>query len=154
LPLSEFRDFLEAAAKKLGSKRKLAQAINLSPGRLSRVLGGEHSFTIARCFALAKVTGDSPAHVLRVAGKSKLADLIEEAYGPNPSGVNPAERTLIKQWDALEPQDRVHMEWMLTRLIEKRGEQRRSTERGRFRAHDVSRRPRKDPRPRQRKPPA
>jgi plasmid maintenance system antidote protein VapI len=128
LPLSEFRDFLEAAAKTLGSKRKLAKAIAITPGRLSRVLGGEHSLEIDRCLTLAKLTGESPLRVLRLAGKADLADQIEEAYGPNRPTIKPAEQALLDQWDALEPSDRANLRAILTALAAKRREERHATE--------------------------
>lgn len=101
LPVSEFRDLLETAAQAFPTKKAFARAIGITPGRLSRVLGGEHSLDVGNCLTLAKLTGESPSRVLRVAGKPDIADAIEALYGPSAAGVSPKERELLDAWDAV-----------------------------------------------------
>jgi hypothetical protein len=79
-----FQELLEQAAKRLGSKQALATAIGITPGRLSRLLGGEYSMEVINCLRLAKIISRKPDDVLRMAGKDDVADLIVELYGPAP----------------------------------------------------------------------
>jgi hypothetical protein len=104
--VGEFRQLLESAARLYPTKREFAEAIGITPGRLSRVLGGEHSFDVGNCLTLAKLTGQSPSHVLRVAGKGAIADAIEELYGPPAVSVSPKERQLIDTWNSLSDRAR------------------------------------------------
>lgn len=106
LPVSEFRDLLEEAARGYPTKKAFARAIGITPGRLSRVLGGEHSLDVANCLTLARLTGESPSRVLRVAGKGDIADAIEALYGPTAKSVSPKERELLDVWNALTPRAR------------------------------------------------
>jgi transcriptional regulator with XRE-family HTH domain len=104
--VSEFRDLLEAAAKGYPTKREFARAIGITPGRLSRVLGGEHSLDVPNCLTLARLMGEAPSRVLRAAGKGEIADAIEELYGPSAPSVSPKEREILNLWNALTPRAR------------------------------------------------
>lgn len=101
LPVGEFQELLEGAARRYRTKGDLARALGITPGRLSRVLGGEHSLDVGKCLTLAKLTGESPSRVLRVAGKGQIADAIEDLYGPGATPVSPKERELLDVWSAL-----------------------------------------------------
>jgi transcriptional regulator with XRE-family HTH domain len=109
--LDAFRQFLETAARRFPSKQALAKAIGITPGRLSRVLKGEHSLDVVNCLRLAKLTGDSPGEVLRVAGKNEVAELIEGFYGRAAPAIHPADRIVVDRWHALTAPQR---ELMLT----------------------------------------
>lgn len=124
--MGEFRDLLEAAAKAYPTKKAFAGAIGISPGRLSRVLGGEHSLDVGNCLTLAKLTGDSPSRVLRVAGKGDIADAIEGLYGPAAPSMSPKERELLDVWNALTPRAREGLRLTMSELP--RSGARRSTE--------------------------
>lgn len=71
-----------------GTQDALAKAIGISPSRISRVLKNPDSLAVANCLRLAKVTGLSPDEIFRAAGKTEIAELIHELYGPaaTPSG--------------------------------------------------------------------
>jgi transcriptional regulator with XRE-family HTH domain len=101
--VGEFRDLLETAAKKYPTKKEFAKAIGITPGRLSRVLGGEHSLDVGNCLTLAKLTGESPSRVLRVAGKGEIADAIETLYGPAAPSISPRDREVLRVWNNLSP---------------------------------------------------
>lgn len=116
LPVSEFRDLLEAAAKAYPTKREFARAIGITPGRLSRVLGGEHSLDVGNCLTLATLTGESPSRVLRAAGKGDIADAIEALYGPSAPSVSPKEREILDAWNALTPGARDALRLTMTQL--------------------------------------
>jgi plasmid maintenance system antidote protein VapI len=114
--VGEFRDLLEAAAKRYPTKRAFARAIGITAGRLSRVLGGEHSFDVGNCLTLAKLTGESPSRVLRVAGKSDIADAIEALYGPGAVTVSPKERQILDVWNALTERARQGLSLTMSEL--------------------------------------
>ena len=114
--MSEFRDLLEAAAKAYPTKKAFAKAIGITPGRLSRVLGGEHSLDVGNCLTLAKLTGEPPSRVLRVAGKGDIADSIEALYGPSAKIVSPKERAVLDLWNALTQRAREGLLLTMTEL--------------------------------------
>jgi transcriptional regulator with XRE-family HTH domain len=124
--VSEFRDLLEAAAKRFPTKHAFAKALGITPGRLSRILGGEHSLDVLNCLKLAKLSGQSASYVLRVAGKGDVAELIEDAYGRRAPALSPEERDLLEKWTALTPRARDAILALLFDLQPKR-EQKRKT---------------------------
>lgn len=125
LPVSEFREFLEAAARRYETKDAFAKALGITPGRLSRVLGGEHSLDVLNCLKLAKLTGESPSRVLRVAGKSAIADLIEGLYGPSAPALSPSQRELLDEWDTLSQRSRESLRILMRELPHERAKKQR-----------------------------
>jgi plasmid maintenance system antidote protein VapI len=89
-----------------GTAGRLAEAIGVALTTLSRgmELGTMGADTLLR---LAHVTGRDPSDVLRLAGKSDWADLIEALYGP-PRPVQRPEIAAVAQ--ALEAWDRAYVE--------------------------------------------
>jgi hypothetical protein len=79
------RDLLNEAAARFGTQSLAAEQIGVNQSRFSRVMQSAsdkgESFEIATCLRLARALGRSPSEVLRVAGKSEEADLIEAMYG-------------------------------------------------------------------------
>lgn len=128
LPVSEFRDLLEAAAKAYPTKREFARAIGITPGRLSRVLGGEHSLDVGNCLTLATLIGESPSRVLRAAGKGDIADAIEALYGPSAPSVSPKDREILDAWNALTPRARDALRLTMSELPVTPAKQRLVTE--------------------------
>lgn len=113
--MSEFREFLETEARRFGNKKGFAKAIGITPGRFSRLLRGEFSMEVVNCLRLAKVTGESPDRVLRLAKKSEIADLIQELYGrPSLTG---AQRALLDRWGVLKQPAKVGLEAVLQELV-------------------------------------
>lgn len=70
---------------------------------------------VVNCLRLAKVTGESPDRVLRLAKKSEIADLIQELYGrPSLTG---AQRALLDRWGVLKQPAKVGLEAVLQELV-------------------------------------
>ena len=67
-----------------GTKNALALAIGISPSRLGRVMQGDGSLDVINCLRLAKLSGLPLDHILMAAGKTEIASLIRELYGPAP----------------------------------------------------------------------
>lgn len=78
-----FRELVLDLANRHGSLSALAQQLGLSPSRLSRVANGTPgaSMEVVNCLRLAQLAGQSPAQVLRAAGKADVADLLDGLYG-------------------------------------------------------------------------
>jgi plasmid maintenance system antidote protein VapI len=121
LPVSEFRDLLEAAAKLFSTKREFAGKLGITPGRLSRVLGGEHSLDPMNCLRLAQMTGATPSRVLRIAGKGELAEMIESLYGPGRPTVSASQRELLDQFDRISQRARDGVKAVLGELPQNDG---------------------------------
>jgi plasmid maintenance system antidote protein VapI len=111
LLVSDFTDFLASAARKFKTKQEFAAAVGITAGRFSRLLRGEFSMEVVNCLRLAKVSGESPAKVLRLAGKSEIVDLIDELYARQP--LTQAQRELIEVWDAIPAEARAAFGTML-----------------------------------------
>jgi len=66
-------------------------------GRLNRALNrSEYSFNIENCLRLARLSGEPPSRVLRLAGKGEVADLIEWLYGP--PALTVTQKHLLERW--------------------------------------------------------
>lgn len=104
---SELREFLEIAGQKIGSKKELAKALGVRPQSISRFLSGEYSPSIENCFLLADLTGEPILSVLRMAGKSDLADSMVKHFGERKRDqLKPKERKLLDVWDKLPQKNR------------------------------------------------
>lgn len=126
LLVSAFTEFLASAARQFRTKQEFAAALGITPGRFSRLLRGEFSMEVVNCLRLAKLSGESPAQVLRLAGKSEIADLIDELYARQP--LTQAQRELIAVWDAIPAEAREAFGTMLryTREVAANGPSARS----------------------------
>lgn len=81
---------------KFDNKRiRLAEAIGITPSRLTRAIKGDYALDVRNCLQLAKVADLSPSLVLRSAGKDEIASLTEELYGPGPE-LNAIQRRLVE----------------------------------------------------------
>lgn len=77
----DFPTVLRAIAHEMGSKKAVADALQISQPRVSRALKGEYTFNVKNCLRLAQVSGRSASEILRAARKPDIADLIEANYG-------------------------------------------------------------------------
>ena len=116
LPLSGFRELLEVASRRFPSKQAFAKAIGVTPSRFSRVLGGSYTLNVLNCLRLAKITGESASRVLRLAGKTEIAELIEEQYGRTAPALSPSERELLETWSSLNQRSRENLKGILKEL--------------------------------------
>lgn len=102
-----FADLLHRLADRFESKSAFAKALGISPSRLSRALAGDFPLNVANCLRLALLTGESPAAILRAAGKDDVAELLEKLYpGGKSLPITPAQRELLFQWEEVPPRAR------------------------------------------------
>jgi hypothetical protein len=95
------RDVLDAAERRLGSKKKVAETIGITPSRYSKLYGGnDYSLSVLNCLTLAKATERGPSAVLRAAGKDEIAALLDELYGPERPEASPDATSL--DWEVFD----------------------------------------------------
>jgi hypothetical protein len=101
----EFKALLNKIAIRFPSRQAFANAIGMNGSRLSRALNtGDFPFNVTNCLRLAKLSGESPAEILRAAGKADVADLIESLYGKDRTRLlSLGERELLDEWEGLTP---------------------------------------------------
>jgi transcriptional regulator with XRE-family HTH domain len=115
------RDVLDAAERRLGSKKAVAEKIGITPSRYSKLYGGnDYSLSVLNCLTLAKATERSPSAVLRAAGKHEIATLLDELYGPERPAAAPDADAL--DWEVFDLMSRIaaHDQKLLARDVVKR----------------------------------
>jgi hypothetical protein len=118
-----FRIYLDRAAKHLGSQVALARALGIDPTRISRLMRGNGDYAhlnFENCLRLAALLDELPAEVLRAAGHTDQAVLLEKLCGP-PEGersVRSSEWALLQAWRGLSAEKQAAV---LT-LLESQGE--------------------------------
>lgn len=128
LEAENFKALLNRIAKQFPSRAALAKALEITPSRLSRALNtGDFPLNVVNCLRLAKLSGESPADILRAAGKTDVAELIEGLYGKDRTRLlSTAERELIDDYEALTPRAREALRTLLNDLAPKKTKQRRT----------------------------
>jgi hypothetical protein len=97
-----FRALLKRLKKHYPSVRAFAYAIDVDPSHLSRAMSATgQPFDVRGCLRLAVVTGANPADVLRAAGKTEIADLIEQLYGAPQVLLTPEQQELLAAFSAI-----------------------------------------------------
>jgi transcriptional regulator with XRE-family HTH domain len=102
--LGDFSKYLRQVEKQFGTQRALAEAIGITPQRLSRALAEGDGYTLntENCLRLAKIANRAPGEVLRAAGKEDIADLLEFLF---PKAGRPTitghQRELLDDWELL-----------------------------------------------------
>lgn len=104
----KFKELLKRIADRFPSKKAFAEAMDIDPSRLTRALNtGDFPFNVVNCLRLAKISGESPAEILRTAGKADVAELIESLYGKDRTRLLTAEeRELLDTWKGFTPDTR------------------------------------------------
>jgi hypothetical protein len=103
---NEFQGLLERAARQLGSQAALARALGIDPTRVSRLIrgGGEYArLNFENCLRLAAILDEWPAEVLRSAGHSEQAALLQRLCGSpgDERSVKSSEWQLLQMWREL-----------------------------------------------------
>lgn len=106
MPPDAFRIYLDRAAKHLGSQVALAKALGIDPTRVSRLMrgGGDYAhLNFENCLRLAAILDEWPVEVLRAAGHTEQALLLEQLCGP-PEGersIRSSEWEMLQAWREL-----------------------------------------------------
>lgn len=115
---NDFKALLNRIVGRYPSRAALAKELHITPSRLSRALNtGDFPLNVANCLRLAKLSGDSPTTILRAAGKTDVAELIELLYGKPEYSAD--ERELVDAWRTLSPRARTALRSLVDDLVPK-----------------------------------
>src|SRR5262245_53307627 len=103
---SDFQTYLNRAARHLGSQAALAKALGVDPTRISRLMKGAGDYAhlnFENCLRLAAILDEWPSEVLRAAGHTEQALLVERLYGPPTQGrsLKSSEWQMLQMWREL-----------------------------------------------------
>lgn len=126
-----FAEYLRAAYMDSGFKtqKELAQALDIEEARLSRVMKGTDqyaAFNVENCLRLAHFSGRPAGEVLRAAGKSDVADLLDALYPKATKAVPPREHKLLTFFREL-PDEKQGLASDLVRALAETVEKRQSS---------------------------
>lgn len=75
-----FRQYIKTLIDRYGTARAVAELIPMSESAFSRGVRNEGTLSEENLLRLAEATGEDILHVLRVAGKGTVADIIERNF--------------------------------------------------------------------------
>lgn len=102
--VNDLQTLLTRLVDRYGTQTALAKAIGITDSRLAKVLKGESgALSVLNCLRLAKVAKMSPSQILRAAGKSDIAALIEDMYGESAQPVLTGDAAVRELWPDLSP---------------------------------------------------
>lgn len=79
--MTDFRKYVRSLIRRYGTARAVAGLIPMSESAFARGVQRE-SLSADNIVKLAEAVGDSPARILRLAGKDTLADLLDRSGAP------------------------------------------------------------------------
>jgi len=104
VPANDLQTLLKRLVDRYGTQSALARAIGITDSRLAKVLKGESgALSVLNCLRLAKVAHMSPSQILRAAGKSDIAALIEDMYGESAQPLLQADAAVKEWWPEMSP---------------------------------------------------
>lgn len=111
------RKILDAYLEHHDSQEDAALPLGITGSRLGRIRKGEYAPDVLTCLRLALAASVPPADVLRAAGKSEVADLLDVLYGRTSAAVpNHHARAFLRQREALPPAVRRAFDALLREL--------------------------------------
>src|SRR5262249_53337607 len=114
---SSLSELLNQALKRAGSRRALADAMDLSRQRLSRILRGEgYPPSAESLLRLARAQDLDPAGLLRAAGHDGLVELLADTYGAPDERLTATDRRWRRLREQLPADDAAMVEGLLVRL--------------------------------------
>lgn len=110
-----------------GTATALAAQIGMKLSPFSRgvALG---KLNLVNLLKLAKAADEQPSTVLRLAGKNREADLIEEVYGTSHEVLTSSDREILEMWRALTPRAREGLRLTMSELPRSPAKQRLATD--------------------------
>lgn len=94
----------------------LAAVIGVSPSRLGRAMKGQDSLNVLSCLRLAQGANVDAGTILRAAGKTEIADLLERLYGQTSPTLPAQDGPAFAKFQSLTPAKRRTVEQLLTQL--------------------------------------
>ncbi len=113
---SSLSDYLNRALTRAGSRRVLAEQLDLTRQRLSRLLRNEgYGPGVETCIRLAQILAIEPGDVLRAAGHTGMAKLLAEVYQRHDLSAD--DRRWRRLRAQLTPEDAAYVDGLLERLV-------------------------------------
>lgn len=105
----------ELIQRRFGTATALAAKIDMELSPFSRgvKLG---TLNLVNLLKLAKAADEQPSTVLRLAGKNREADLIEEVYGTSHEVLTASDREILALWRTLTPRAREGLRLTMSEL--------------------------------------
>lgn len=101
---------------RFGTKQSIADAIGITLSALIKGVDERSTLSVESLLELARFAKESPDHVLRMAAKAHVADLIHELYGIDADRPTPADWKKFEQWMSLDARSRYAIALMMERL--------------------------------------
>jgi hypothetical protein len=101
-----------------GVAGRLATALGITHSALIRAVKTE-TLAVENILKFAAVSGEPVSRVLKLAGKSEIAELLEQLYGderPMPAPLSDDDRTLVR----LPPSVKLHIFGLISSVLEQR----------------------------------
>lgn len=117
---------LDQAERKLGSRKAVLDAIAVSRQRFHSAMRGGPPLHIERLLRLALVAGADPLETLRAGGRTRFAELLEEAAKPRLGETTITQRALLREFERLSQQTQNLIMQLVGGLAAERDEQIRS----------------------------
>lgn len=111
---------LAQAERKLGSRKAVLAALNVSRQRFHSALRGGPPLHIERLLQLALVPGTDPLETLRAGGRARFADLLEEAARPRLGETTITQRALLREFERLSEQGQALIMQLVGGLVAER----------------------------------
>lgn len=120
-----FAAYLRGIAERFPSRKALAQALGITPSRMSRAMSQDRAdfpLNVENCLKLAKIADRPAREVLVAAGKEDVADLLDFLYPrAGKRAITGDQRDLLDEWELLNEDERKAFRL----LIHQRGADRR-----------------------------
>lgn len=97
----DLAEWVEALRARYGTMREIAALIRMSESGFTRGVK-RGTLSVENLLDLARVTEEPPSRVLRWAGKTRAAELIELLYGPGADALTASQREVLSLWDGIE----------------------------------------------------
>jgi hypothetical protein len=102
---SEFRTWIDRLRARYGAVRHIAAKIGMTESGFARGIK-RGTLSVENLLDLAILLEEPPLKVLRAAGKTRAADLIEQLFDGGGQHLTASQRELIDVWAALEDEGR------------------------------------------------
>lgn len=104
--------WVESLRTRYRTLREIAGLIGMSESGFTRGVK-RGTLSIENLLDLARAVGEDPSTVLRLAGKARAVELIEQHYGTPSETISAAERDHLARWSRLKAPTRAHLESLI-----------------------------------------
>jgi plasmid maintenance system antidote protein VapI len=103
------------------TRGELAAAIKMTDSGFSRAVRNEGTLSVETCLLLAHAVKESPARILKLAGREALAVALSELTDPRSYQITRRERELLNQWRRIAVSERLAFESLIASYAKRQG---------------------------------